>query len=146
MLRWIPLIISISPRHSPHRHFYLSCNPAFSITFLSFHHFLSGFLGFYRGLGGLALGQTTFMLLLSSVPLRRALEMSISFSSLLTFQPLFKDAPLSSYTSSFPPSQRSAGMRRLRLHITTQTFKFHRTFLLHGILHTLNPDAVFGSF
>lgn len=128
MLRWIPLFISRLISFSP-RHFYLSCNPAFSITFLSFHHFLSGFLGFYRGLGGLALGQTMFMLLLSRVPLRRASEMSISF-------------PHYSHSSHFhpplPPPSPS--------HIATQTFKFHRAFLLPGVLHTLNPNAVFRSF
>lgn len=44
------------PHHSPHP-FYLSCNPAFSLTFLSFHHFLSGFLGHLRGLGGAGPGS-----------------------------------------------------------------------------------------
>lgn len=80
--------LSVSPRHSPHRHFYLSCNPAFSITFLSFHHFLSGFLGFYRGLEGPAPGQTTFMLLLSRVLLRRAFR-NVHLFSLATHIPAF---------------------------------------------------------
>lgn len=123
LLFFLPL--SFWPHHSPHP-FYLSCNPAFSLTFLSFHHFLSGFLGHLRGLGGAALGQTTFMLLLSRVPLRRASEMSISFSSLLTFLPLSE--PLSSYTSSPPPPNAPCSRQKAPSHITTQTSNFHRTF------------------